>query len=54
MVYKNSQTNCGNDKELCSEGVVVGVVGGPELEEDEVASGQYGEEEHHLHDSVVH
>ena len=53
MVDQHSQAGRGDDEELCSEGVMVRVVGGTELDEDEVASGDGGDNEHDLHHGVV-
>ena len=54
MVHEDGETSSWDDEKLCSEGVVIGVVCGSELEEYEVAGGQDGGNEHHLHHSVVH
>ena len=40
MVDKDSQASRGDHQKFSSEGIMVGVIGGPELEEDEVAGGQ--------------
>ena len=53
MVDEDSQPGSGDHKELGPEGVVVRVVGGTELEEDEVAGDQDGEDEDDLHGRVV-
>ena len=53
MVDEDRQPGCRDHKELGSEGVVVRVVGGTELEEDEVAGDQDGQDEDDLHGSVV-
>ena len=53
VVDEDGQPRCGDDQELCPEGVVVGVVRGTELEEDEVAGGEDRDNEDDLHDRVV-
>ena len=53
MVDQHSQAGRGDDKKLSSEGVVVRVIGGTELDEDEVAGGDGGDYEDNLHQGVV-
>ena len=53
MVDQDSQASDGDHQEFSSEGIVVGVIGRTELEEDEVAGGNDGQDEDDLHDTVV-
>lgn len=53
MVDQHCQTCRWNDEKLCTECVVVGVVSGLELEEDEIEGAVSGDQKDYLHDAVV-
>lgn len=53
MVDENSQTPDGNDQELDSETVMVAIVGGPELNVDQVHCGIRTTDVDHLHACVI-
>ena len=53
MINENGQTGDGNDEELRSEGVMIGVIGGLELEVDQIHRSRTGEYVEHLHARIV-
>ncbi len=53
MIDKHSQTSHGNDEELGTKGVMVRVVRGLKLDEDEVYGGIGGDKKHYFHEGII-